>query len=404
MNTGSKISIAYFVAAFDFENLEAYNNNKKEKSMKQSLFSYLTSYVPTDKRESREDYLTQMFAWILENVDDYAKKYSQFLMDRLSEKPVIEYDSIDISTQETLSSGRIDLLLKIDGRIGFICEHKVFSALSENQIQKYMNASSELGDERYYSVLVTFSKLQHTQDADVLLTWSDIYDFSKELLDSYEGVDAFVLCQFITYLKENGLGSVEPIKIEGILGYWAAKDLENVLTQYLQQLSTEPWEELVPGLHTFAANSSTYHPQFKKQRWGRVGIELFEKWLPGIFIGIIVDPSDHSLPPLDAQKGPDLVILLELNYSTKNDEARQTYNEFINSREYVNLVDHLEKSSGSFEFQPGIEQSKWRVAVLRKSMLDILKGTTSRIEQYEAIKATIIKGISMIVTNFSENG
>lgn len=30
--------------------------------MKESLFSYLVSYVPTDKRESKEDYLTQIFA------------------------------------------------------------------------------------------------------------------------------------------------------------------------------------------------------------------------------------------------------------------------------------------------------------------------------------------------------
>ena len=50
--------------------------------MKQSLFSFLTSYVPTEKRESREDYLTQMFAWILINVEGYVNEYAKFLCDK----------------------------------------------------------------------------------------------------------------------------------------------------------------------------------------------------------------------------------------------------------------------------------------------------------------------------------
>ena len=42
--------------------------------MSKSIFSYLISYVPTDKRESKEDYLTQMFAWILDNVEGAKEK------------------------------------------------------------------------------------------------------------------------------------------------------------------------------------------------------------------------------------------------------------------------------------------------------------------------------------------
>ena len=94
--------------------------------MKQSLFSYLTSYVPTDKREAKEDYLTQMFAWILENVNGFAWQYVKFLSEKNSAipAPAKENFSCTVSTQETLPTGRIDLLLKC-GNIGFICEHKV---------------------------------------------------------------------------------------------------------------------------------------------------------------------------------------------------------------------------------------------------------------------------------------
>ena len=50
--------------------------------MKESLFSYLVSYVPTDKRESKEDYLTQMFAWILKNVEGVAHEYVRYLCEK----------------------------------------------------------------------------------------------------------------------------------------------------------------------------------------------------------------------------------------------------------------------------------------------------------------------------------
>ena len=50
--------------------------------MKESLFSYLVSYVPTDKREAKEDYLTQIFAWILANVENAANIYVKYLCEK----------------------------------------------------------------------------------------------------------------------------------------------------------------------------------------------------------------------------------------------------------------------------------------------------------------------------------
>ena len=75
--------------------------------MEKSIFSYLISYVPTDKRESKEDYLTQMFAWILTNVTGFADAYIEFLASKNEAicVPKINDREIKISTQET-SRGR----------------------------------------------------------------------------------------------------------------------------------------------------------------------------------------------------------------------------------------------------------------------------------------------------------
>ena len=145
-----------------------------------SLFGYLKNYVPSDGRDPKEDYLTQMFAWILSNVDGAATVYATDLFSRLNMSVNdIENKKIQISTQETLRTdegiGRIDLLLSIGEDIAFICEHKVFSELSENQIDKYVKNAGQLGNRTYYSVLVTYSIAQWTQYSDVALTWSDVY-------------------------------------------------------------------------------------------------------------------------------------------------------------------------------------------------------------------------------------
>ncbi len=68
-----------------------------------------------------------------------------------------------VSTQESIkvgtNIGRIDLLINVGAEEGFICEHKVFSELSDNQIEKYIENAGQLGNRTYHSVLVTLTKL-----------------------------------------------------------------------------------------------------------------------------------------------------------------------------------------------------------------------------------------------------
>ena len=364
--------------------------------MKQSIFSFLASYVPTEKRESKEDYLTQMFAWILINVEGYVNQYAKFLCDK---NPDIKCpDNLEInpsiSTQEVLPVGRIDLLIRLNENISFICEHKVHSELSHNQIEKYMDNSHLLGSGDYYSVLVTYSTVQHTQKADISLTWSDICEFTEQHLEEYEHEDAFILGQFVTFLKENGMGKAEPIKPDALLGYWAAVNLESQLNIIFSQLENVNWKELCPKLETFS--EATYNPKFNKTRWGRLGIDFFEAWTPGLFAGIMMSTGDHRLKPMDVRKGPDFVVFIESVYNKKNNRHMDIYKRITESQDYRNRNQRLTLNSGSFEFLPGIAESKWRVAVLRKPLCDILYNKYTRDEQYQAIKDAIIEGINLM--------
>lgn len=365
--------------------------------MDKSIFSYLISYVPTNKREAKEDYLTQMFAWLLTNVEGFADSYVEYLcfQNKNIYCPKLNDRRISISTQETLPTGRIDLLIRVNDKLSFICEHKIHSELSENQIKKYMDSRSFLGTGIYYSVLVTFSVKQHTQDADISITWSDICDFVEEQLHNYSNENLFILSQFVRYLRENGMGTIEPIKSESILGYWPAMKLESQLSTLFSYMAGYDWTKNCP--HLLEKPFLTYNPTHNKKIWGRLGIDFFSEWNPGIFAGVLLNTADHKLLPMDEKKGPDFVMFLEYDYDKNNFEKRTKYESFITSEWYKNRIQKLKNDSGSFQFMPGIEKSPWRVIVLRKPLYDVLSNRCTKDEQIHAMIECIEEGINLLI-------
>lgn len=139
--------------------------------MNKSIFSFIKSYIPTESKDPKEDFLTQILAWLLINVEGFAASYCRFLLSFIKE-PFFncnEYDEFYIETQVAVKNGRIDMIIK-QGNNGFICEHKLFSNLSDRQIEKYISNQQALGAGKFHTVLITYSKLQQTQEADIMLT------------------------------------------------------------------------------------------------------------------------------------------------------------------------------------------------------------------------------------------
>ena len=142
----------------------------------ESVFSALSRYCPQQATNPKENYLTELLAWIINNVEPFGDKLIEFLIKEgklktsaVHEDNIESEQHIEAVTQQHVTNGYIDMLIYDNiHKIAFICEHKIASELSENQIKKYMDNSNEL-DTRftYYSVLVTKSKSQHKENADI---------------------------------------------------------------------------------------------------------------------------------------------------------------------------------------------------------------------------------------------
>ena len=302
--------------------------------MSQSIFSFIKSYIPTESRDPKEDFLTQILAWLLINVEGFAKSYCQFLLSHAKEPQFScnRDEEYHIETQITVNGGRIDLLIKVDNN-GFICEHKLLSNLGDNQIKKYLANSQALGAGYFHTVLITFSKHQHSQDADIMITWSDVYEFAEQELINAEGTKRFVLLQFVKYMKEQGLGKYKVVEPEAIVGYFPAMTLANSLENIFGQLATKDWTKDCPNLK--AVDEKNYVARYNSMRWGRKGIDFFDQWYPNIFIGVLLTIADHQLKPLDIYKGPDVVLFVETHYNKKDLELMKKRNAILSAEAFL---------------------------------------------------------------------
>ena len=110
--------------------------------------------------------------------------------------------------------------------------------------------------------------------------------------------------------------------------------------------------------------------------------------------------EDHLLEPMEPEKGPDFVVYLESEYDKKDTAVAARYNQLISSDKYQNMKRALAADSGDFEFLPGLPQSPWRVAVLRRPLFDILQNTYTKDEQGNAIQGAIADALNLLVAAF----
>ena len=410
------------------------------------LFSALRSYAPLPGRDAREDYLTELFAWLLRNVPSLCNAYTAYLFKQLAINDLIINDKPFIKTQVSIrldnssdyQIGRIDMVIVVNNMYCFVCEHKVLSSLSDNQIDKYMSNTESLKqvlsaetvvereEMQFCSVLLTLYRSQHTQPADISIIWSDVYSIVSSLLSGSEidlsSKDRFLLSDFLGYLSVNGMEPLPPIQ-EDIVRKYSKVDnnsedndsLLRPLYSYFGQLVNIDWEAECPGISKLQDNciipgaipewpKSIIDPKFNKKRWGRCGIDFYDTLSPSLFVGVIIDGGkDHKLKPLDEDKGMDFVIILDSCSSefVKGGKKRvkQIRLEVAKCDWYSRLSKRLKSDSGLFDCKTVTElDNPHRLLILRRPLLDILSECEVTPEsQVEVLKKVMIEGINLIL-------
>lgn len=361
--------------------------------MNESIFSRLFRYRETQKMSPTENYLTEMLAWMIDSLPQFGRDYVQFLIDKCKKKTAVDTSSqftVSASTQVSVTNGFIDLVIETDRNLGFICEHKVDSELSDNQIQKYYDCRKEIDESLdFRTVLLTKSEDRHKQNPDIALTWHDLYKyFSKRLQNGvYVAGEQILIEQFLMYLTEVGMGMKNSIQIESVENYCEAMKLDQTLKSIFSDIAADiNWETECSGIEDFV---SLYKPFVPAKRWGRIGIEFSENWEPSIFAGVILDNKDHKLKEFYDQ--PQLVVLIDCDVEKKSD--------ILNTSGFKYLIADVPNSENEFNIDKS-PQNKWRLLILQKPLKDVLKHNEYE-EQKKDIMAEIISGINLILKYYN---
>jgi hypothetical protein len=390
-----------------------------------SLFGFINRALSSDVRKQKEDYLTQILAWILKQSPNFARQFCTFIVskkqkstiDLMEKRPKdfleifdqAESYNLEIHTQKSVSSGSgfIDMVI-IKDEDGLIFEHKINSELSEQQIQRYYKSKKELGSGTFYTVLITRWKRQHEYDAlhklpvaDVNLTWMEIAKFVDDQINCITQVNSFsekfLLEQLAKYLSEERLGMELPIQKENVLNFTGTIEILSKIDGMLDLIHKNSWKKDCPNLFLLKDGVKPELILYDELKWGRKGISFCKSdWNPNIFAGIILDPTDHRLKPININRGPDVVLLVDLYYGNK-----EKYYKFLKHNDFQLLIKELQITAGNekFNFKLDVEVNEWRVIVLRASLLDLVEGKEFLQDQADAVYTWMCEGINLLTAN-----
>lgn len=359
--------------------------------MDSSLLVSLRQYRPREGRDSLENFVTEVFAWLLRNASGISEAVLERLQTAMPEGKGFDLprdsEEVEWSTQSRLGSRRPDMQATWPG-MALIFEHKVWFGLSDDQITGYRDlAHQEFPDAEVRVVAITASLHQHSKEADACLCWNDIYKTLDQYLGKVEeATERFHIENFLALLAHEGLQPAAPIAHEAIRYFPTAGKLPQQLEDAFKPLAARDWP--VDG---------DYQAEMKRLRWGRIGIELHRtdakrKWSPGIFIGCVLDGRDHLINHRNKESVKLQLILdfsngLHRHYPTMDSyrALKATLAEITRGSRWT-FYDHLEEGKAN----------TWHPLYLETPLLEILRGTQTMEEQRERLFEAACEGLKML--------
>ncbi|WP_049721512.1 PD-(D/E)XK nuclease family protein [Gilvimarinus polysaccharolyticus] len=262
---------------------------------REGLLVHLRSYRPREGRDSLENFVTEVFRWLLANDDIFSEYFIEYLQERIPEGHRLTSPSGNIrwSSQFSLNGVRPDMVAQWPGNI-LIFEHKVDASLAHEQLKNYIKgAEKEYPDICRAIVLIVRHRAQFSGEADIELCWSDVYQIVDQYLDKKKPPVNTVdyLKDFLALLDHEGLGLPTPVSAFALQYYNETQSLPKHLQSMYSVLKQYEWTGNLNG-HTLSDNGS---------RDGRIGV-LWDrsskkyKWSPAIGLYCIVDGGmDHSI-------------------------------------------------------------------------------------------------------------
>ena len=308
-----------------------------------NVFQRLLSYRPRPDRDSKENFLTEAFAYVLAQDPKVAAK----IIEGFTAGGVRVKRLVSITTQVRLADGRglldmkIEVLDQGDQPVQVWIENKWDSPADYGQLVGYLKFLETLEPAiPKHLVLLT---PRHADALDLPesksgvrlthMTWSKIHEVvtAHQAHAITKELEAFLSMQRL---------SVRPIMLQEAREHYLklrAKD-DSRGREFLQNL-----EELCGRALNILSKRELSKDVELHAGYGRIGLWMFDK---RVTLGVLYDPTDHSTAFLDDERPLDLVVRVEGDY--KQVEAQPV------RKELQSLVSALERIGYA------CDQGRWR--------------------------------------------
>ena len=341
--------------------------------MSDDLFTNLKKYRPRDGHTPTENFLTEVLVWILNNNEVFAEFYLQKILSKLDISIEIK-EKFYWKSQVNFNGYYPDVVLELE-QVVIIFEHKVWAKLHPNQLDNYRDYAKD-NYNNYYIILITGTVSHHEQNPDLSFCWSQIYGWIESW--QKENEENFFLKNLLTLLKTDGLAPNSAISHNSILYYNETRHFETNIRMCLLKVC----ERINSSI-----NSNFDFLSLKNQNaWNRIGfgnnVNQDKSWMPAIFCGVILDSKQHGNYP-SVGKGVDFVLMLSF--------SQNLHDRYLKNPLYKNLVvkirELVREINSGWEFNYHLKDkldlniNKWHPIQVRKSVIEILRGTTNPYEQ-----------------------
>ena len=120
------------------------------------------------------------------------------------------------------------------------------------------------------------------------------------------------------------------------------------------------------------------------RRDGRIGLDLLDGWHPGLFVGVLVDATNHGVLASVEEKGPDFCLIVDMEYALHDLYADDpSYLQFLRTlKERIcgtkwQLLNHVRDHP---------TPNRWHPIHVRRPLLDVVGTASTAEEQLESLK------------------
>ena len=175
---------------------------------KYDLFTRLKNHKISEERTRREDFLTEVFAFLLENVPLFFEK----IINDLFYIKIFDFTRTESCTQIPIDSNSTpDLVLKSSDKKNIVViENKDTADFTRDQLPRYMKYCSKfdygkliLLKSKYHNLLIP-DEIKDNPDF-IMVHWEEIYQFTKNLSENnLSQHDELLIKAFLELLKDYG--------------------------------------------------------------------------------------------------------------------------------------------------------------------------------------------------------